>query len=995
MPGEIDELAVVLTANGRQFAEEVDAYIEQAREGLGTFAEEVENLSDRAFRQMTADAREAAVQTLLAMRLLGQDLEGAMETVQEMMGYTQDQISRGFEVLALEVEGTLQNLQENLVADAGFALSPDAMRSIRSSLEDQIMTMEELTRSRAGLKEFEEALDDYAERWGVSTKMLDDHIETNQDFIEALQILNDELVDQAIKEDMVRQSIEKVTRAYEKQGEKMPLTKQKQMQDEMERIVKAGEELNAPLGEINQNIKDLAGEYLPGAASGFDQLIGKASAWLQGLAGIGLVITAFTKLKELIRESIALAAQLREEERRLELATNMHQRAVGELSPTLAEVNERVEELTRLYGLNEKQARNLVQRSLNLTRDLDLTTDQMWELQEASYAFGQALGIDAQSVMQRFTNFLNTGYSQGLQELGFSIEDHTLLTEALKRGYIEFGEELDDVTKRMVGMEIITEQAGPVLKDLEKSYSNTEKALEDTNEALNTQKEILGTYFLPAWEALKSVGNAVSAIFISMANEALKWLDERMKSIADNILATQEIVSMLGSQEGRQQIRDMGGPIKAYREIRDLIRAERQLAEETEETFGKVGQVTEEEIGGATKDIEEFKDKLILAQHEFAKTFSELSQKYEADADRLERTLDRNLAKITADFNRRRKEAGLDLAQDLRDIDREAARDRLEEQAGYHKEEERALEDHRIKMERLEKDYLWNLQDAVRERDARAVLELRRRYKRQRNELEEDFDLQKKRRQEDFQQRMAEIERQRQIERNERINAFNAEIMQLAEQEKLKKELERERFNERLRELNERYNERLRIEGQKLAQSLDLNVEHANELAKILEATYGNNGLVVGYIQGIMDWLSQANLVLPGVQNYPSTSYMDPGLTERPPLVGGTSITSDRRFTSGSIGSYYGRQRGGTMFATSPQLIQVGETPERIDFTRLSASTGAPRERRGGGGERIGVRLQVDLGDGLVGEVIDQTMGEMAEVFVNISGNNRRSMGRR
>jgi hypothetical protein len=84
-------------------------------------------------------------------------------------------------------------------------------------------------------------------------------------------------------------------------------------------------------------------------------------------------------------------------------------------------------------------------------------------------------------------------------------------------------------------------------------------------------------------------------------------------------------------------------------------------------------------------------------------------------------------------------------------------------------------------------------------------------------------------------------------------------------------------------------------------------------------------------------------------------------------------------------------QRGGSFIATSPQLIEVGESsPERVTITPLSGATGQPRGG-GSGGDRGGkVEVNIGLDDGLVGEIVDQSMNEMADVVISINRGGRK-----
>jgi hypothetical protein len=117
----------------------------------------------------------------------------------------------------------------------------------------------------------------------------------------------------------------------------------------------------------------------------------------------------------------------------------------------------------------------------------------------------------------------------------------------------------------------------------------------------------------------------------------------------------------------------------------------------------------------------------------------------------------------------------------------------------------RETEDHLKAMRRLEEDFLFDLTDAVRDRDARAIVDLQRQFQRESSRREEDFSTNQNRQGRDFD---AELDAIRQNEANRReellaaqaqeldnINKFeeekraNLEMRQQEEQEKLEQDL--------------------------------------------------------------------------------------------------------------------------------------------------------------------------------------------------------------
>jgi len=610
---------------------------------------------------------------------------------------------------------------------------------------------------------------------------------------------------------------------------------------------------------------------------------------------------------------------------------------------------------------------------MQMTNNLKLTAKELEDLQESAVVLGETMGVDVVRAMQILTNFMTTGQTAALEQLGFTLDKNSLRVEAIQRGYITYGEALDDVTMREIGLILVQERSAAAKDDLIESGDTLSGQLDDQNEALVEQKELLGKFLLPFWESFKLVSikgmvlltQAITILFIT-ALEGLAIFSAEVDAVID----TWKIFL----DEGFAGIKERGG----FTATREDIAAERTAAnlervrEVLQGAMGagtELGDVQSDTLDKAGKDWDEFADKITGAADSYALAMKNMQSAYDRDFLSAQNKLADDLARIDQQFTDRRKQMGLNLTQSLEDINRNARQRAERATLDSYNNQERELADHQLRMRRLEEDYIFNLQDAVRERDARAVLDLRRRYNMDRKRSEEDFKIRDKRRKEDLALELAQIEQQRMLKRNQRIEAFNEEIAQLAEQEALKRQQARDNFDKRIDDMNAKYGEMLRKEGEFLAESLGLNAEHAQALFDLLNSMYGGSGFVVKFIEGINQYLAAQNLVLPGVSggNLSGLSY-------------GSQTVAQRHFTSPA-----NRQRGGTLFATSPTMLQVGETPERVDITRLSASTGGVRDGGGrGGGDPVQINLSVDADEGLKVSVADFTMSEIADVFVTI-----------
>lgn len=180
----------------------------------------------------------------------------------------------------------------------------------------------------------------------------------------------------------------------------------------------------------------------------------------------------------------------------------------------------------------------------------------------------------------------------------------------------------------------------------------------------------------------------------------------------------------------------------------------KELLSQEENIFGEFGSITEEGLWKA----------------------QEIWQKYYEKID----DINRKLAEDIEDENR-------NYQQDLQDLEFDTQQ-KLEDAARKHRYNElRAEREFQEKMRRLREEFLYDLEDALRERDALQVLRLVRKYRLDVEQAKRQYELDRQERLEAYQQEIEDIKRQAERKRKE------LEIEHKRKLADLEREAERER----------------------------------------------------------------------------------------------------------------------------------------------------------------------------------------------------------
>lgn len=505
----------------------------------------------------------------------------------------------------------------------------------------------------------------------------------------------------------------------------------------------------------------------------------------------------------------------------------------------------------------------------------------------------------------------------------------------------------------------------------------------------------------------------VAAPIVDTLRDAILNVLFPVKALIDAFGSLRDIVAEITGKDLGDFSRDLADSSATQKQVaEELSKAQQQstLAYGQPGTLGGKTEQTPSPIDGTVEATDEAKDKLeglfvdLLDQQEEAQAEMEqldsehaarmidIDSQYVQDRLELGSEMTDELEKLEADVAKKREKILKDTQGKLADLDKDTAkswagiitdaRDKLaklegetdqklaDERESFQQDELRETEDHLRDMRRLREDYLYNLEDAVGQRDARAIVDLRRRFQQESQQREEDFQTQQGRRREDQDQRLAEI-RDNERERSEEILAARekeledlrlkdeerrAEIQadqqeQLGELKQYESERRAEidaRYQEDLTKLDEKHAaelgkeiasysarqaeldsamaKRLESIATSLATEEKINEESAVRILETLAKYFGEEGEIDKLMSAYQE---RATKVMKIKVNFDGGE--GKGDAGGPTAGGGDKgLVPQRSFAA-----------GGSMLATRPTLVQFGEVPELAQFTPLSQLSGS------------------------------------------------------
>ena len=367
------------------------------------------------------------------------------------------------------------------------------------------------------------------------------------------------------------------------------------------------------------------------------------------------------------------------------------------------------------------------------------------------------------------------------------------------------------------------------------------KAIEPTIEWLGAQFEVLKARGEQFWAVLTFDQDKAD----KAKADAEKWAKEANEAVAKGFY---------DEEAGRQE---------SAKWLQMRAEAISELEQGVEPIEVPIKLVPEENPPEIDPQLEEFKARLAKAQ-EFQDRFIKIEQNHQKNLDELEKDRTKKMEDMAENRQEKLEDMEEKYLERLEDMEENYTRNRTQTiedhehqtsriQRDRHIKQERAEEDFQRRMKQMQEKYLEDLSEAVKNRDARAIIRLQKNYKKQVDQAQEGESTRRKResednakadsdRQQDFERRLQKMD-----ENYERQKVKAAENYQ-KQQEELDKNLAKqqekldESHQERIDELNKSLEKELESMSIAMVDMADITEEGARHILETFNDTFGIGG---------------------------------------------------------------------------------------------------------------------------------------------------------
>jgi hypothetical protein len=548
------------------------------------------------------------------------------------------------------------------------------------------------------------------------------------------------------------------------------------------------------------------GERIRNFTSSLRELGGVGQFIFGTVFGIGAV-QAIRQVIDVFKEAIQASLDFQQSLFTLEVAIRGLQR-MG-LDTTIAAWDQRLEDLKKQFPIfSRKEFTDAASLAALMTREFGFTEAQIADLVRQSAILSEITGKDLNEAVRGVTFAIGSGYFESLQRAGINISRQVVANKALELGYEGVYNELEPVIRASITYAVIQDNLNAIQEDAGRIVDTTAGQVK----ALRARWE----------DFLITLGQTITE------TEEAK---EGIEGLAKSLELLTEIIGILGSEPllgDKSLIELLLGPafpsflsdfkdfneqmeifINKIRELRgertpildDLIDEDAAEALEKFEIGGvEFSEEEHQEIVDATVELAEEIEK--IEEESFKKRQDALDKFQDDSADKfrnhidkiidIQQDLNRRLADITLKAEQRTADAIASNAFRVQEAIRKAAFRREDAERKFRERQISAERKFQEKLRQLRENFLLDLEDAVRERDARQIIRLTRQFNLRRTQMVREEKLNKTDREAQFQEELKQIERQKQ----ERLRQLAVEHQRRLED--IARQAERERAQARI-----------------------------------------------------------------------------------------------------------------------------------------------------------------------------------------------------
>lgn len=702
--------------------------------------------------------------------------------------------------------------------------------------------------------------------------------------------------------------------------------------------------------------------------------IAKSLEWAAYRFMFALVVyMAFRKVirwvNEAITESIRLFRELSRAQQTLAANLQMNERIVGENVGTLEEWNRWIKETKDSWHTTSQAVLDAANNALQANATLRMSAEELQDVIElgravaimyAQYKDGQ---LDVAKGVEVVTNAI-AGQQSAMNQLGFTLNDVAKYAGMTTE---EFSDLPDAMQASITRAYIMSQRFDDISESAQASASGVESFASVLDAAIAGEKANLGglaTFFskLPgiielvvlkvielavAWETRLNAGFRLTLIIIQaiMTRMGMAVAVQNELSDASQEGADAAIRSATAWQRFVEAAERAKGTAAKVKKIFDAVMGIKGKAMEAvaaaidkaAEAFRNLGEAVADammEFDRATEKagIEHWKD--------YAETFEDQKK------DELE--LEEEYADKAADF---RKDA-FDKIAELR---KRAAQDEKDDRADLNLKLHQMEEDHQLDMKHLRDQYVMDLEEAARTRDAVAIRRIQRQYGLEKRQREETYRLQQHQTVEAWKQDQSQRKQDLQIEIDEIRAALAEELAELRAEKAEELQDIRDNWNERRTELTNQYNQEL----------ADLKAALERRLTEAITEWADQNNIPRDAVTAaVAEMARQYGLDATNLSNMVTTE-LDVLETLRAAWdkvrLAAAGVPTGAIKKPAALGTKtVGMAEGGLALATAPTMVKVGEAgPElfgAMPLNKLGGMGGGAMGLRGG----MDVRLTID-----------------------------------
>lgn len=760
------------------------------------------------------------------------------------------------------------------------------------------------------------------------------------------------------------------------------------------------------------------------------------------LIGITSALMALRKALQFLQESTQQAYEFQKAVFGMVVGIRALQRAGVNI--TMKEMVENLKDLREEFGVFSMV--DLVQGSaafLNLNRDMGFTKEQLFDLQKAIATLAVVNGRSMDEVQKTVALALSSGYTEGLQRLGVSINRVTIAQEAANLGWKGGYTSLNEQQRALATYNLIIRKTAIYQEDLLKYQETLPGRIDVATKAIQDNTVAIGnnTLALQLWWQqtklffLEHINMMMAAFSVTDYQDA--WVENLEKTSGRGLSYIEEVAA-----KAEATSRFYAAMINAYNkgeafDVQTLIeeiglsdvevadkRADEILSAEVakliEEKLDDINQIQEDYQEEYEKNWEEYRQDLIEIENDFWNDIAELEQEWERRIADIDLDYDRKKLDMETDFNRDMEKIRQDALQKAADAQTDYQNSVVDTWASYYSsvagaqakyqnqqiDAEIAFQE---RMRKLREGLLFDLEDALRARDARQVLQLLRRYQLEKTQAEREYEQQKDQMRRQFEEQMAELARQR----DERLASLYRELQarlaailieQQREEEARRLKYEQEKadaqadWEQKRADNDTRYAQEINDRNAKWEQEKkDREAEYKRQQTELWNATQERYRILA---EGIANEL--------GLNADAMKTFYDQIYAVLGPGMGAESLY---RYYSQMVASYMSsipgmlapvgpplpgpnQAEGGTAYANTATQVTFGEAgPEMAIFLPLSKRMGDLGSALAGinlGGASVGngpggrsqVQVEVLLDPRLEGRIIDTALDNVADVII-------------